>query len=188
MNRRPGRPACESGRPFPRHRSPTAAARRKRRVFQQPVGLVHGRHAAARDPAHLPNRRRLGTGRKRTAIDPLANKVHDPFGSLHVTLPPDRATCSWLARAYRPARRRRSGEVTGGGRTEIIAWRSKHARGKCAGRFRVGVNTTPGQCDFCERNERAGVLAGVYFVWRSAMAMLWRHSTVLMKTTGFCAF
>src|SRR5580704_16988672 len=56
-------------------------------ILQKPVGLVDGRHAAAGDSAHLPYGGRLCAGRQRAVVDPLANEINDPLGSLHAILP-----------------------------------------------------------------------------------------------------
>src|ERR1700685_2661394 len=56
-------------------------------AFQKTIGLMHRRHAAPGYPAHLSDRGRLRARRKGAAIDPLADEIHDPFGSLHAPLP-----------------------------------------------------------------------------------------------------
>src|ERR1700733_6483476 len=56
-------------------------------ALQKSVGLMHRRHAASGNPAHLSDGGRLRTRYKGATIDPLADQIHDPFGSLHAPLP-----------------------------------------------------------------------------------------------------
>src|ERR1700677_5094299 len=56
-------------------------------AFQKTVGLMHRRHAASGNPAHLSDGGRLRARRESAAIDPLADEIDDPFRSLHAALP-----------------------------------------------------------------------------------------------------
>ena len=138
-------------------------------VLQKAVGVMHRRHAAAGNPAHLPDRRRLGAGRERAVVDELANEIDDPVGSLHSILP---CRSDDFFRGIVPRMRLRSAV----GARSIARWRTG------ASQFRLGRCSWP----VLQRKSRRGGIDQrdqnlQVVLCKAPLQFNWRRSVLLRK-------